>query len=103
MDVDNRRSLPDRSLPDVYYVDLHHRAAEWTNGTLPQVYRFRVTGKSRGTRWIVHSIYANRPAPPEWKLRTMRVLKQTINHALSELLKKEIPHWESSLLSWEDH
>jgi hypothetical protein len=95
MDVDKRRSMP-----DVYYVELHHSATEWTDGTLPDVYKFRITGKGWGERWIVHSVYVDKPAPPDWKLRTIRVLKQRINRALSELLEKEIPQWDSGLLAW---
>ena len=98
MDAENRRYLP-----DVHYVALHHGAGWWANGTLPDLYRFRVTGKPWGARWVVHSVYADRPAPAEWRLRNMAALKAMINLALSELLEgKEIPHWENSLLSWED-
>ena len=91
-----------RPLPDVYHIELHHRSSEWTNGTLPEVYKFRVTGKPWGARWVVHSVYVDRPAPAEWRLRNMAALKSMINLALSELIEKEIPQWENGLLAWED-
>lgn len=94
-----------RSLPDVYYVRVHHHPREWTNGALPTqptVYQFRVTGKASGGRWLVHSVYANLPVPPESRLRMMSALKSTITHALSELIGLEIARWDNSLLTWED-
>jgi hypothetical protein len=98
MDADNSRHYP-----DVVRIELHHHPREWSNGSPAEVYKFRVIGKAWGGRWMVHAVYANRPAPLGMRLRAMGILKALINSALSEQLGKEVPSWENSLLSWEDH
>jgi len=98
MDAENRRYLP-----DVVTVMLHHHPKEWSDGSPSVIYKFRVTGKPWGPRWIVHAVWANRPAPPEFRLRNLSVLKPLISSALSEHFDgKEISQWENSLLAWED-
>jgi hypothetical protein len=97
MDVANRYPTP-----DVYHVELHHHPREWSNGELPTTYKFRVLGKAWGLRWIVHSVYANKPAPPEFRSRHMPVLKALISHNLTELIGSEISQWDNGLLAWED-
>tara|TARA_Y100000310_G_scaffold55636_1_gene51019 strand:- start:592 stop:894 length:303 start_codon:yes stop_codon:yes gene_type:complete len=99
MDAENRRSLS----PDVVIIRLHHHPHEWNDDAPPTVYKFRVMGKPWGQRWVVHSIYASRPAPPGLTRRNMTALKQVLSAALSEHFGgREILPWQSDLLAWED-
>ena len=95
MNADNRRNLS-----DAVTVVLHHHPHEWSNGSPPEVYKFRVMGKPWGQRWVIHSVYANRTLPPEFRLRSMSVLRGLINSSLTEQLGTEISPWQNDLLAW---
>jgi hypothetical protein len=97
MDAENRRYLP-----DVVHIVLQHHPREWSNDSPPSVYKFRCIGRPWGSRWVVHAIWANRPWPPEFRLRNMSILRGLINSSLAEQLGKEVSPWENSLLAWED-
>ena len=99
MNAENRRPLG----PDVVIIRLHYHPHEWsTDDAPPMVYKFRVLGKPWGQRWVVHSVYANRTLPPEFRLRSMRILRGLINSSLTEQLGKEILPWQNDLLAWEE-
>lgn len=91
------------TVPDVVHVELHYHQTEWTNGEAPDVYKFRVTGKAWGTgRWVVHAVYANRPAPALGRKDLMSTLRALLTSELSQRLNREISVWENGLLAWED-
>jgi hypothetical protein len=95
--IDNQNSVP-----DVMYVELHYHPQEWTNGETPAVYKFRVTGKTWGTsRWVVHAVYADRPAPASGR-HNMGALRALLTQELSHRLGRDISDWENGLLAWED-
>lgn len=95
--IDNQNSIP-----DVVHVELHYHPTEWTNGIAEDIYKFRVTGKTWGTsRWVVHAVYANRPAPTLGR-NNLTTLRALLTAELSHRLNREISDWENSLLAWED-
>ena len=99
MNAENRRPLG----PDVVTIRLQYHPHEWSDETPPMVYKFRVMGKSWGQRWVVHAIYASRPAPLRLTKRNLVALKQILSAAISEHYGgTEVPPWQSDLLAWED-
>ena len=53
-----------RIYPDIFWVELHYHPDIWANGGPPDTYLFQVIGGPWGvSRWTVHAIWANRPAP----------------------------------------
>jgi len=90
------------AIPDVVYVKLHFHPTAWTTGEATNVYKFRVTGKSWGaTRWVVHAVWADKPAPTDIRLRTTGMLKALLSTCLADQLGRVIPQWENDLLGWE--
>ena len=91
------------SHPEVVHVELHRHPNEWSNGEVPESYRFRVIGIPWGPeRWVVHAVYANQPAPSTFKTRNIGMLRGLINASLSEQLGRDVNAWDTSLLAWED-
>jgi hypothetical protein len=91
-----------RVIPDVADVELYRHPLEWSNGEAPEVYKFRCIGRSWGTRWIVHAVWADKPAPSTPRAFALATLRQLISNELAHQLRREIPPWDSDLLAWED-
>ena len=91
-----------RTYPDIYTVELCYHPDMWANGGPPDTYKFRVIGGTWGvSRWTVHAIWADKPAPDDVKASLPR-LRQLITASLESQTRREVPLWESSCLAWED-
>ena len=91
------------NLPDVYFVNLQLHPCLWTNGhgEPPDTYRFKVIGKRLGSKWQVHAVYADRPAPPQVNPRGTTKIRGLIRASLSEQTGMPVSAWNQDLLAWE--